>query len=107
MSDMIERVARAMMKVTALRPGSDVNASSEMPVLSTDPDFDDLPRDGSEGTADDEITQEAVLRLARAAIEAMRELPEEPGPRYSAGEYSRRTQESMVDDALGQGALKP
>lgn len=37
---------------------------------------------------------------AKAAIEAMRELPEEPGPRYTAGEYSRRTQSSMVDDAL-------
>jgi hypothetical protein len=40
-------------------------------------------------------------KMARAALEAMRELPEEPGPRYSAGEYSRRTQEAMVDDALG------
>jgi hypothetical protein len=37
---------------------------------------------------------------SRAAIEAMRELPENPGPRYDAGEYSRRTQEAMVDDAL-------
>ena len=36
---------------------------------------------------------------ARAAIEAMRELPEEPGPRYTAGEYSRRSQAAMVDDA--------
>jgi hypothetical protein len=40
------------------------------------------------------------LDLARAAIVAMRELPENPGPRYTAGEYSRRTQEAMVDDAL-------
>jgi hypothetical protein len=38
--------------------------------------------------------------IARAVIEAMRELPEEPGPRYTAGEYSRRTQAAMVDDAL-------
>jgi hypothetical protein len=37
---------------------------------------------------------------ARAAIRAMRELPGDPGPRYTAGEYSRRTQEAMVDDAL-------
>jgi hypothetical protein len=37
---------------------------------------------------------------ARAAIEAMRELPGEPGPRYTSGEYSRRTQAAMVDDAL-------
>lgn len=41
------------------------------------------------------------LDLARAAIKAMRELPGDPGPRYTAGEYSRRTQEAMVDDALG------
>lgn len=38
---------------------------------------------------------------ARAAIEAMRELPEDPGPRYTAGEYSRANQSAMVDDALG------
>ena len=41
-------------------------------------------------------------QLARAAIEAMRDLPEEPGPRYSAGEYSRRSQAAMVDDALSK-----
>lgn len=40
------------------------------------------------------------LAAARAAIEAMRELPGNPGPRYTAGEYSRRTQDAMVDDAL-------
>jgi hypothetical protein len=40
---------------------------------------------------------------ARAAIEAMRELPEEPGPRYTAGEYSRRSHEAMIDDALARG----
>lgn len=27
------------------------------------------------------------------------ELPEEPGPRYTAGEYSRRNHEAMVADA--------
>jgi hypothetical protein len=31
----------------------------------------------------------------------MRELPGEPGPRYTAGEYSRRSHEAMIDDALG------
>lgn len=45
------------------------------------------------------------LEHARAAIEAMRELSGDPGPRYSAGEYSRRTQEAMVDDALGQATV--
>ncbi len=44
---------------------------------------------------------------ARAAIEAMRELPGEPGPRYTAGEYSRRTQEAMVDDALSLTKVLP
>jgi hypothetical protein len=42
------------------------------------------------------------LDLARAAIASMRELPGDPGPRYTAGEYSRRSQEAMVDDALGK-----
>jgi hypothetical protein len=42
--------------------------------------------------------------IVRAIVEAMRELPEEPGPRYTAGEYSRRTQEAMVDDALRQAS---
>jgi hypothetical protein len=44
--------------------------------------------------------QNHFRRIARTAIEAMRELPGEPGPRYTAGEYSRRTQSAMVDDAL-------
>jgi hypothetical protein len=47
---------------------------------------------------DDKISD--YYKMARAAIEAMRELPGDPGPRYTAGEYSRRTQEAMVDDAL-------
>lgn len=38
--------------------------------------------------------------IARAVLAGMRELPEEPGPRYTAGEYSRNTQAAMVDDAL-------
>jgi hypothetical protein len=42
-----------------------------------------------------------TFTIACHAIEAMRELPGEPGPRYTAGEYSRRNQESMIDDALG------
>lgn len=37
---------------------------------------------------------------AHAAIEAMRELPSDPGPRYDAGEYSRRSQVAMIEDAL-------
>ncbi len=38
--------------------------------------------------------------LAQAAIKAMRVLPEDPGPRYTAGEYSRRNIAAMIDDAL-------
>lgn len=67
--NMIDKlIARAMMRVTARLP-ADV-LGREVPVLALDPDFDDLPRDHTEGTIDDEITQEAVLRLARAAREA-------------------------------------
>jgi hypothetical protein len=50
----------------------------------------DVARDGAANS------EEIVRRL----IEAMRELPEQPGPRYTAGEYSRRNHEAMVDDIL-------
>jgi hypothetical protein len=42
------------------------------------------------------------VHAAEFAIAAMRELPDEPGPRYAAGEYSRANQSAMVDDALGE-----
>ena len=71
MSEMVERVARALMTVYAAKPGNFMDGR-EFPVLAMDPDWDDLPADRSEGTDEDEITQEAVLRLARAAIAAMR-----------------------------------
>jgi hypothetical protein len=48
-----------------------------------------------------EMSKDESITLVRAAIEAMRELPGEPGPRYTAGEYSRRSHEAMIDDALG------
>jgi hypothetical protein len=38
--------------------------------------------------------------MGRRVIEIIRDLPEEPGLRYTAGEYSRRNIEAMVDDAL-------
>ena len=38
--------------------------------------------------------------LTRAILLALRALPEEPGPRYTAGEYSRRNVEAMIDDVL-------
>ena len=48
-----------------------------------------------------EMSKEESITLVRTTIEAIRDLPGDPGPRYTAGEYSRRTQEAMVDDALG------
>lgn len=69
-NQMVERVARALMLVNAARPGNQLGGLA-IPVLSLDPDFDDLPMDNTEGTEDDDITQEAVMLLARAAIEAM------------------------------------
>jgi hypothetical protein len=61
----VKRVARALLGVRAALPASD---GREFPVLTSDPDFDDLPLDHTEGTEDDDLTQEAVLRLARAAV---------------------------------------
>lgn len=58
--------------------------------------------DASKNGCAADAAPEYFLPLARAAIEAMRFLPEEPGPGYTAGEYSRRNQAAMVDDALTQ-----
>lgn len=77
MSEMIERVARAI----CCPDGCDGDTGSGRPC--------DIRRE-----------DRTSMKQARAAIEAMRELPEEPGPRYTAGEYSRRNQEAMVDDVL-------
>jgi hypothetical protein len=99
-----ERVARALMDVRAALPAGD---GTEYPVLDMDPDFDDLPLDHTQGTDDDPITQEAVLRLARAAIAAMREpnnamtlagrlqIPDAPDPRDMADAFR-----AMIDEAL-------
>ena len=66
-----ERAARAMMHVTAKRPGDSDDDDLELPVLALDPDYDELPVDHRSGTDDDEITQAAVLKLAAAAINAV------------------------------------
>jgi len=80
MSELIERVAKVMAAVAI--------------VENTGSDFDDaLLNIGDYNIA-------PFRPAAHAAIEAMRELPEEPGPRYSAGEYSRRNHAAMIDDAL-------
>jgi hypothetical protein len=67
--EMVMRVALALMRVTA-RPPADKH-QLEVPVLTADPDFDDLPIDHTQGTCEDNITQAAVLKLALAAIEEM------------------------------------
>lgn len=56
--------------------------------------------DGSVDQAFKDVVFKCTVVAVRAAIEVMRELPEEPGPRYSSGEYSRRNVEAMIDDAL-------
>lgn len=56
----------ALMDVRAARPGSD--GTLELPVLDTDPDLADLPRDHTQGTDDDPITLAAVVRLAKAVL---------------------------------------
>lgn len=76
MSEMVEKVARAI-------------------CLSTDADPDVMI--GLHGKLPDWF-----FEAAKAAIKAMRELPENPGHRYTNGDYSRRNQEAMVDDALEQ-----
>ena len=105
---MVERVARAMMEVCAVPPGN-ISGGAERPVLSSDPDYDDLPLDGSQGTVDDDITQEAVLKLARAAIAALREPlheaimtasdPEQGMHLATLGAVARRL-EAMISAAL-------
>jgi hypothetical protein len=79
MTEMIERVARAILRAELLNKLSD-----------------------EDGTVTERVNEEWPLWVdtARAAIEAVRDLSEQPGPRYTAGEYSRRNVESMVDDAL-------
>ena len=72
MTDLRESVARAMMDVRAQMPGGGLDGP-ELPVLDMDPDFDDLPLHGGQGSQDDPITQEAVLKLADAALRALAE----------------------------------
>lgn len=48
----------------------------------------------------DEPDYEDYRDMARAAIRAMRELSESPGPRYAAGEYSRENVAAFIDDVL-------
>ena len=68
--DDLELVARSMFAVTAPMPGSRDDAA--YPVLGIDTDFDALPADQGEATVDDTMTREIVLRLAAAAVRALR-----------------------------------
>jgi hypothetical protein len=85
MSDLVERLAKAMLVFD-----SPAQYVKQFPDGGWSILLDDRGRDYWRGKA-------------RHALETIRDLPEEPGPRYSAGEYSRRNHEAMVDDALGQG----
>jgi len=101
-NDTIEKIAKAMMHVVARWPGHGSNGD-ELPVLSLDTDWDDLPRDGSEGTLEDEITKEAVLKLARAAIEAMREPAHEDldaRRNWAVCEFNLTDWQAMIDAML-------
>lgn len=42
----------------------------------------------------------------RAALGALKDLPESPGPNYAAGRYSRDNIAAMVEDALGEEKLR-
>lgn len=61
----------------ARRPAQPEDDKREYPILALDPDFDDLPEDSTQGTDEDEITQEAVLRLAQAAIDEIARVHDE------------------------------
>jgi hypothetical protein len=66
-------VINALMNVCARPPRGVLPEGDEreFPVLSLDPDYMDLPADHTEGTEDDDITQEAVQRLAKAVIDVL------------------------------------
>jgi len=69
LTDLERAVALALLNTVAPYPCSD---GADRPVLTSDPDLDDLPYDHTEGTEEDNMTQVAVARLARAAIKAVR-----------------------------------
>jgi hypothetical protein len=65
------------------------------------PDSHEYPgADGWDGPLLNDRGRKYYRDAARKMLRAMRELPENPGPRYTAGEYSRRNHEAMIDDAL-------
>lgn len=58
----------ALMEVVAKPPAADPEDGREFPVLDFDPDLNDMPRDHTQGTEQDPITQVAVVRLAKAVL---------------------------------------
>lgn len=86
MSEMVEQVARALYDLECQRIAADPTAPYRGPFAP----FEELLK-----------AKAHYIEQAQVAIKATRELPGDPGPRYTDGEYSRRTQAAMVDDALG------
>lgn len=82
MNEMIERLAKAML------------------VFDSPAEYVDKTPDGGWSSLLNDKGRDYWRAKARHALEVIRELPEEPGPRYSAGEYSRRNHGAMIDDAL-------
>jgi hypothetical protein len=98
-----EAVARALVLVTAKRP-ADPNGIA-WHVLTADPDFDDLPCDCTEGTVDDDITQEAVILLARAAIAAADKWDAEQG--RTAGQRLIQSARDASKKIRAQSTISP
>jgi hypothetical protein len=101
-NEVFKRALYAIMNVTARRPAQSDDLP-EYPVLALDPDFDDLPTDHTEGTEDDEITQEAVIRLVRAVLIAVREPSEamiKAAWASALGEDAHDVWQDMIDELL-------
>jgi hypothetical protein len=82
MNEMIEKLAKAMLEF---------NSPAEY--------IDQVP-DGGWSSLLNDAGRDYWRAKARHFFEIIRELPEEPGPRYAAGEYSRSSHEAMIDDVL-------
>ena len=110
----LEMAGRAMMAVTSKLPGSDEDDCDLYPVLGLDSNFDDLPADDSEYSEDELITKETVLKLAAAAIHAIR-MPTEAmmnaGAAHLVGEgavtAAERQKASLVFKAMIDVVLRP
>ena len=93
MSDMIERKFYDACLHEGMERDSYALAAALRAFRRWRPELDRLERD---------IEKRLTAKIERLRKEnhRLRELPEEPGPRYSAGEYSRRNHAAMIEDAL-------